>query len=73
MLPKRRQTSTALTPSAKRTRSTRTTTSDSTSAHATPPDTTNFQELSLSDLDSLPAKMLCSQLKSYKLPPAGTQ
>ena len=75
MPPKRRQTSTALlTPSAKRTRSaTRTTIQDSTSAHATPPDTSNFRELSLSDLASLPAKTLRSQLKTYKLPPVGNK
>ena len=43
------------------------TTLDSTFAHTTPPDTGNIRELSLSDLASLPAKTLCSQLKNYKL------
>ena len=42
---------------------------DNTFAHATLPDTSNIRELSLSDLASLPAKKLRSQLKSYKLSP----
>ena len=69
MPPKRRQ-APSLTSSAKHTRST---TSNSTSAQATPPDTSNIRELSLSDLASLPAKTLCSQLKSYKLSPMGNK
>ena len=69
MTPKCRQTP-SLTFSAKRTRST---TSNSTSAQATPPDTSNIQELSLSDLASLPANTLRSQLKSYKLSPMGNK
>ena len=69
MLPKHRQ-APSLTSSAKRTRST---TSNSTSAQATPSDTSNIRELSLSDLASLPAKTLRSQLKSYKLSPMGNK
>ena len=65
MPPKRRQAPT-LTSSAMRTCSA---TSDSTVTHATPPDTSNIRELSLSDLASLPAKALRSQPKSYKLSP----
>ena len=69
MPPKHRQ-APSLTSSAKRTRST---TSNSTSAQATPSDTSNIRELSLSDLASLPAKTLRSQLKSYKLSPMGNK
>ena len=48
-------------------------TSDNNSSHATPLDTSNIRELSLSDLALLPAKTLHSQLKSYKLSPVGNK
>ena len=72
MPPKRRQSSTPSMPT-KRSRSTRSTASDNTQAQATLLNVNNIQEFTLSNLVSLSAKTLRSQLKRYKLSPVGNK
>ena len=72
MPPKRRQSSTPTMP-AKSSHSICSTASDNTQVQATLLDVNNIQEFTLSNLALLPAKMLRSQLKRYKLSPIGNK
>jgi len=72
MPPKFQQSSTLATP-AKCRCSTHSTTSDTTQGQVTLPDASNIRKLSLSNLASLRAKMLRSQLKRLKLSSVGNK